>query len=133
MKNVCRRCKERGKDWNGSDPICAFPDGKFDPENWNCATMNALRDLAEEYSTWNEDNKASVINFPFEWVPDLMRSLKVGIEEQAMFAVLVWYKSRGATPTFLLVGENNYVNTEPTLEHAEAIIKHYGKITEGSE
>lgn len=46
---TCRLCTERGKTWDGDDPKCAFPDGVFSTDNWNCATMQALIDVVEHY------------------------------------------------------------------------------------
>jgi hypothetical protein len=33
-------CKQRGKTWEGADPQCAFENGIFSSENWNCATAD---------------------------------------------------------------------------------------------
>ena len=45
----CRLCVERGKTWEGDNPRCAFETNTFDSDNWNCATMNTLRDIAEAH------------------------------------------------------------------------------------
>jgi hypothetical protein len=45
---ACKLCNERGKTWNGDDPVCAFENGVFSNDNWNCATMNKLRNISEE-------------------------------------------------------------------------------------
>ena len=42
----CPLCKKRGKTWEGDDPVCALKNGKFSDDNWNCATMNKLREIA---------------------------------------------------------------------------------------
>lgn len=45
----CQACSAPGyKDWEGGDPECAFLTGVFSDRNWNCGTMNALRQRAEE-------------------------------------------------------------------------------------
>ena len=31
----CTACQNRGKTWQGGDPVCAFPNGVFDSSNWN--------------------------------------------------------------------------------------------------
>lgn len=80
MSGPCRRCKERGKTWEGDDPECAFTKTFFSPDNWNCATMNALRDLAEERTIWNDDSQAAILPIP-----------------DGGFLVLRWYKNRGRT------------------------------------
>ena len=79
----CPACRNRVKDWDGDDPKCAFVDGVFSGENWNCATMNALRERVESSSRhavhWNEDVNAAL--------------LPAG----GGFLLLAWYKSRGRT------------------------------------
>ena len=80
---TCQMCTERGKTWNGSDPQCAFEDGIFNADNWNCATMNELRAIAENISiSYRHDpNAASFGAVPFE----------------SGFIVMTWYKNRGKT------------------------------------
>src|SRR5690554_8122300 len=36
---ICTECLIRGKDWEGSDPKCAFDNDEklFSTDNWNCA------------------------------------------------------------------------------------------------
>lgn len=87
----CKRCSERGKTWEGSDPECSFSsDGKFRSAGWNCGTANALRDLVcqdEEDSprVWSEDNNAALL--PWD----------------GAFVLLTWYKHRGRTDGLWLV------------------------------
>ena len=74
----CRRCQERIKDWHGADPDCGFDDaGKFTTENWNCATLNALRDMCE--GVYSEDSRAALVSCEEGWL------------------VVYWYKRRGRT------------------------------------
>jgi len=80
---ACPACKERGKNWYGGDPTCAFLNNEeFDPDNWNCATMNALRALEElpQSRRWCCDDQ-SLLVFPLE----------------GEFLILSWYKNRGRT------------------------------------
>ena len=70
---------ERGKTWEGGDPECAFTKTFFSPENWNCATMNALRDLTEDRDFWESDNHAAMLPIP----------------HAGEFLVMRWYKNRG--------------------------------------
>lgn len=84
----CKMCKERGKPpWFGDDPRCAFESGVFNTDNWNCATMNALRDLAEKLgTTYRDDLAAGSIGYvPFE------------NEDYSGYIVMTWYKNRGRT------------------------------------
>jgi hypothetical protein len=74
------------KDWQGSDPQCAFSSGTFYSENWNCVTANLLRDAAEmRKPLWSEDQYASLL--PWE----------------GRFILLSWYKHRGRTEGAWLV------------------------------
>ncbi len=77
----CPACVERGKTWKGDDPKCGFTDGirVFTTDNWNCATLNSLRDVA--YVTHAMENKIGVVPH----------------HEEGGFILLFWYKSRGAT------------------------------------
>ncbi len=51
---ACEYCEARVKDWRGDDPKCAFAMRNilgyfpFNPDNWNCAAVNQLWDLAEK-------------------------------------------------------------------------------------
>lgn len=77
----CPRCKARGKTWEGADPNCAFEDGEFSSDNWNCATMNKLRDLCgDEITVWNEDCNACILK-----------------TDECGYVLLSWYKQRGRT------------------------------------
>jgi len=105
---TCKLCKERGKPESfGSDPKCAFPDGVFTSDNWNCATMNALRDIAGSYRHGNEDQYAEVI--------------PATDDDECTHIVLTWYKSRGRTEGAWMLFDDR--PPEPlTLEVAENII-----------
>lgn len=82
----CWRCKERGQTWAGDAPKCGFPDRKvFVDRNWNCATLNALREYAEESKFYSEDQYLAV--FPWD----------------GQFIVLSWHKNRGCTEGAWLV------------------------------
>ena len=56
---ICTECLIRGKDWEGSDPKCAFDNDEklFSTDNWNCATMNKLRERADYHV--NDDLNAA--------------------------------------------------------------------------
>jgi len=88
----CKLCKERGKTWEGSDPKCAFESGTFNMDNWNCATMNELRDIAGEIGLnyRNGLDSASFGAVPFE----------------EGYIVMTWYKSRGKTGNAQVMHDN---------------------------
>lgn len=84
---ACQMCEERGKTWAGDDPRCAFKTGRFSSDNWNCATMNALRDAAEggDLKRWSED----------QWFALLVADGRA--------LALSWYKRRGRTEVCMLL------------------------------
>jgi hypothetical protein len=102
LKIPCKMCRERGQTWVGDSPKCAFEENVFSPRNWNCATVNAVRNLAEEQHVHKDDQNYSFIPYKGE----------EGGEDE--FLYLSWYKSRGCTETMWLVtyGEPPRLPTE---------------------
>ena len=46
---TCKACVERGTPENfASKPKCAFVHNTFSKENWNCATLNKLREISDK-------------------------------------------------------------------------------------
>lgn len=80
----CKRCIERGKTWQGDEPRCAFSEGVFSEDNWNCATMNDLRGKCE-LRHWNDDQYSAIVPVPAHG------------DDSGQFIVLGWYKNRGTT------------------------------------
>ncbi|MBR8661188.1 hypothetical protein [Brevibacillus sp. NL20B1] len=101
----CKLCIERGKTWNGDDPRCAFETGVFSPDNWNCATMNALREISRQLrTTYRDDMAAASIGYvPFEG------------DEYSGYIVMTWYKDRGRTGNAFIAWDD-----EPIRELTEA-------------
>lgn len=100
----CKRCKERGKTWNGNDPRCGFSSGVFS-SNWNCATLNELRDienLPDAVQVYSEDHNAALIPFGAE------------------FVCLVWYKRRGECDQAWVI--NSSGSFPLSLKYAEAVL-----------
>jgi len=126
---MCPRCKRRKWPYEGegSQPRCAFPDGVFNSDNWNCATANAIRDIAYEGQNpmpdgvdyrYCEDQKYATI-----YADDILEDSDpevVGPE-----AVWVsWYKSRGTTDQIIALYSMG--GAKPiTLTQAEALIAFY--------
>lgn len=114
---ACRRCTERGKNWEGDDPKCAFPHGVFTSDNWMCATALALRGvcadlplLDDAFAIRDDDSSWGVINV-------------IGIElERGYYKTLwlSWYKNRGRTDGILLLDDGS-VDT-PTLDDCERVL-----------
>ena len=106
----CRRCAARGKVWNGDDPVCGFhADGTFNPDNWNCATLNALRTEMDRHQRAHQSGmQESIGTLPVE------ASINGHI-------VLSWYKNRGRVTGALFLAEDG-VSQALTLEYAEAAL-----------
>lgn len=107
---TCKRCIERGKPSNfGSDPKCAFESGVFSSDNWQCATMNALRQKCI-HDARIDDESIGYIH-----IPD-------SVDVHGFYLVLTWYKSRGQTGNALIMGDD-YPAIPLTLEVAEQILE----------
>lgn len=125
---TCKMCRERGKTWQGSDPVCAF-DGKFE-DNWMCATALAVRDLLR---CWEEKDLPEGIKRQYAddqtYATILVHEIDgVGEEEEYGFWCLwvTWYKDRGRTGAMWLLGdEDSAPPRRPTEAELLAIIAHY--------
>lgn len=98
----CPRCIERGQTWQGDPPKCAFETGVFVQDNWNCATLNALRETVS--TVYSEENRIAVIP-----------------NHEGDFVLLFWYKSRGQTIQAMWVDDEGKIH-ELKLEQAEALL-----------
>lgn len=93
----CSRCQKQGQpDYFGSPVQCAFTNGVFDSDNWQCATANGLRTLIDEniqplakFYTREDMRQGSlgVISIP--------ESEGEGVQQG--YLVMSWYKNRGRT------------------------------------
>lgn len=107
---VCKLCKERGKTWQGDNPICAFDSkGKFKVNNWNCATMNKLRDIAEN----NNDVRYDCSNEEKTAVLDIDGGI----------LILNWYKDRGKVDMAVSIDTNNKTFKETNTNLCNTIIE----------
>lgn len=107
---MCKLCNNREKFWNGSNPQCGFNESIFSEENWNCATLNQLRKIANELDTVQYMDDCSLATIPVKdngWI------------------ILSWYKNRGRTSKAIFMIDDT-LNPLP-LEIAEKAIKQYGK------
>lgn len=117
---TCPACLERGKTWNGSDPKCAFENDTFNPDNWNCATANMIRSVAQIEGhddisyVWTDDENYATINVD-----------PIGSQVDNALALWVsWYKGRGKTQAMWLLFDNRSPR-QPTLEECIAIYNKY--------
>jgi hypothetical protein len=113
-KQVCDLCGKRGKTWEGDDPRCAFAGRDwFVPDNWMCATMIRLRDIAQR-NGWEhrDDNIGSIAYVPFEG------------DNNAGFIVMSYYKNRGATGMATVMDDDHPPRPLTLREAKEAIAYH---------
>ena len=111
----CKRCMARGKTWEGDDPRCAFEHSdRAAHNNWRCATIDALWDLAEarDSTQYGEDCTAALI--------------PLYDDADGRFIVLSRYKMRGNTDCAKVItddGDTTYLplqTAELVLDRAEA-------------
>lgn len=97
----------------GSDPKCAFRiDGSFNPDNWQCGTMNKLRAIAarDEREIYNDDSFSAIL------------SVDSDDERESCFVLLAWYKQRGRTDRAWVFTEDTETPWPLTLALAELLI-----------
>jgi hypothetical protein len=94
----CQLCRARVKDWEGSDPRCAFRTGVFSGDNWNCATMGFLCQLVEDRATWSQDHAVLVLAVPDEVAESVDDS-----DCHPTHVVIHRYKNRGRVQLALAV------------------------------
>lgn len=129
---TCKMCKQRDLPWSGAPPKCAFY-GEF-TDNWNCATLNAIRDICYEGQElphgvdyqYCDDRKYATINI------DQVEDQNGGYIGLALW--VSWYKSRGTTDAVWVLSDDSPPR-RPTEEELLAIIAHYEHMSElnGSE
>lgn len=83
--NMCPRCSAQGQPAHTVSPVrCGFPGhAGFTVNNWQCATLNRLRELAESTRVYGTDESAALLLCDPEW--------------DGGFIALNWYKNRGTT------------------------------------
>lgn len=92
---------------------CAFEKGIFDPNNWNCETMNELRDRCD-YQLRDDSSAAS---FGVIHIPDV----EAGGPLQQGYIVMTWYKrDRKTGQAYVMCDDDAPVSL--TLKTAEYVI-----------
>jgi hypothetical protein len=127
---ICRRCEERGRPENfGSDPQCAFSSGTFSVDNWQCATMMALRDVADGETKYHDGLNTTMYNWR-EGDSSLGAVWFYPIDRDfASFIVMSWYKNRGRTSRAYVMSDDQepsvltLVEAETALDEHERIAK----------
>jgi hypothetical protein len=121
---TCAMCKARGKTWQGSDPTCGFESSEFSTDNWNCATIGAIRSICYEGNElpagvdyqYCEDQKYATIKV--DHIDGLGGALALW---------LTWYKCRGRTDEMWLLFDG-LSPRRPTAEECELIAAAYGEV-----
>ncbi len=128
MSYQCTACALRGKNWQGDDPRCAFtgPLSTFSADNWNCATVNAVRDLVWEGQSpmppgvdyrYCSDQKYATVHID---------EVELHGERIGLALWVSWYKSRGGTEALWLLREDGPPR-RPTEAELLAVLEHYGR------
>lgn len=108
---MCKACDKRGKTWEGDDPVCGFSNNTFDPSNWNCASLNYLRLVAEELHVIDSMEDTHIATIP------------VKIDDYLGWIVLSWYKSRGKTSSARFIFDE--IDIPLPLDVAEVALTQY--------
>lgn len=82
--------------------------GEFSPDNWQCETALALRDIADRDDAAFRDSDEALGVIPFE----------------GAFVVISWYKNRGRTG-MIVVMQDGEEPRKLNLSEAEKILAHY--------
>ena len=118
---ACAACTKRGQTWQGDRPRCAFKTKAFG-ENWNCATVNSIRDLVYE-------GQPAVEGVDYRYCED-MKYATVKIDEielekgHALALWVAWYKSRGGTDAMWIL-DSDQPPRPPTEDDLLRILAHY--------
>lgn len=80
-------------------PKCAFKSGDmFESENWDCGTMNRLRQIVEE-------NGGNGMRYQSAWLSSDQQNLGTISLGDGRFITIGWYKSRGRTEYAALIDQ----------------------------
>lgn len=131
----CKACEERVKDWEGSDPGCAFESStEFSERNWNCATVSKIRKIcyhvgfiAREPVPGIDFQRCGDQNYTTFNLHELYEHTFRNVIETPFALWVCWYKNRGRTEAmWLLFGDRP--PRPPTEEECLAIAKAYEAI-----
>ena len=124
---TCKMCKERIKNWQGSDSVCYFDNPAH---NWNCATINAIRDIFAPDGWYVELENlpmdvCAIRNDDMTYGLICFNDIDLGDDEGMVGCLYVsWYKRRGNTEALWIIGEDTQPR-RPTEKELLAIIHHF--------
>jgi hypothetical protein len=128
----CQLCHERTPEdmaffAGGSQPRCAFPDGVFVGDNWNCETAGQIRTIctADNYGVITDELPIGV---SYQWDEDenyaTIQTARIG-DCFGVFMYVQWYKNRGRTDIIAII--DNTVSRPATEQECRAVIAYYQK------
>ena len=120
-------CRHGKKDWKGADPSCAFDKhGNFRDNNWSCFLMNKVRGLMGQWEEnsyghywWDDDQYYGVL-----YIQSWIDGRETDSYLQGSYILVDWYKSRGATDSFMIL--RGYRIHNGTEKDAKEIVRLYG-------
>lgn len=127
MAHVCKACQERVWDFKGDQPRCGFSAGAFSPDNWNCATLNALRDLVDESQhpmppgvdyRYCADQKYATVHID---------DVELNGDWLGLALWVSWYKNRGTTEAVWIL-DHTGVPRQPSEAEVLAVLASYGRV-----
>lgn len=158
--NDCASCKTEKEDINkvnasddphityGAQIGCAFKNGEFSSDNWNCGTLNRLIDIAHRNNAVDQFDDVTVYRIPVtveydmlsasdapefssaESVPKSNAVAFATVDPGPSFIILTKYKSRGHVSSAVVCGDYEQHLTL-TQEIADSAISEYnGRHTE---
>lgn len=97
---MCELCKVTGKNWAGDDPKCGFINNAgFTEANWNCATLNRLRELSDDHNLIQYCDDTSLVTIKVPPTPD----------KNGGWVVMHWYKCRGCVAYAVWISDRKCV------------------------
>lgn len=121
----CQACITRGKTWQGSDPKCAFENATFSADNWNCATVSLIRNLATRADLYPSRVHHVVCDSEEQY--SAMDVSDVKMLDDALTLWVQWYKNRGRTQAMWLLFEKDPPR-QPTEAECILIATHFDTI-----
>lgn len=119
---MCKMCEDRIWRHSGSKPKCAFPDGVFVIDNWNCAAIDALIEIGESERLIQYCDDCCLISLICPGVSFNEETNTDG--ECGGFIILSRYKNHGSVQKCLFVNDEEL--KPATFEQVKRCIAYYG-------
>ena len=112
MCEMCDAAYKNGRPRNyGSEPVCGFKNGTFNPENWSCRTLAELRRIACSFEDIHQNNDMSLAH--------------IADRDDGGWIVLSFYKDRGRVGTASYVTDTSV--TVLTEKKAKEVLAFYAE------